>query len=208
MKEVIQKLNETALKEAYVATKLKAGVSVQEAEQAFDERLTKSRDLADIQAMVKEAAIDNDAMGIADQGSDSDSVESKQDKEDGEVKMTSKRFMKSFSQKERGKQFTDWLLAEEYKFLTKVNELIGAGNKLSSNEISAMRRDIRVPAMFRKFKLDEAQLKEVKKLQLEQAEEFKEKAMRKIEEGSAYSSDYEEVEISEWVTTDHVETVS
>ena len=68
------------MKEAYVATKLRAGVSVQEAEQAFDERLTKSRDLADIQAMVKEAAIDNDAMGIADQGSDSDSVESKQDK--------------------------------------------------------------------------------------------------------------------------------
>jgi len=83
--------------------------------------------------------------------------------------------------------------------LTKVNELIGAGNKLGTNEISSMRKEIRVPAMFRKFKMDETQLKEVKLLQLEQAEEFKEKAMRKIEEGSAYSSDYEEVEISEWV---------
>ena len=46
--------------------------------------------------------------------------------------------------------------------MTKVNELIGAGKKLNSNEISAMRNDIRVPAMFRKFKLDDAQLKEVK----------------------------------------------
>jgi len=103
MQEVIQRLNETALKEAYVATKMRAGVSVQEAEQAFDERLTKSNDLEDIKAMITEAAIDNDAMGIAGNGSDSDSVESKQDKEDGEEKMASKRFMESFTQKERGK---------------------------------------------------------------------------------------------------------
>ena len=50
--------------------------------------------------------------------------------------------------------------------------------------------------------LNEEQLEELEEKMQELAEEFQERARRRIEEGSEYSSDYEEYEISEYVTTD------
>ena len=49
-------------------------------------------------------------------------------------------------------------------------------------------------------------MKEIETLQFEQANDFKDKALKKIELGSDYSSEYEEQEVSDWVLTDAVET--
>ena len=54
--------------------------------------------------------------------------------------------------------------------------------------------------MYRKFKLDDDQLAEVERLQLEQAKEFREKVYMILELGSDYSSEFEEVEVSELVS--------
>lgn len=43
------------------------------------------------------------------------------------------------TQKERGIQFTEWLLAEEREFLVRVSQLIEVGKKLEMNKIVAMR---------------------------------------------------------------------
>lgn len=61
---------------------------------------------------------------------------------------------------------------------------------------------MRIPAMYRNVKLTEDQLAEVEELQREQAEYYKERAERRIEQGSEYSSDFEEVGVSEYVDTD------
>ena len=61
---------------------------------------------------------------------------------------------------------------------------------------------MRIPAMFIDVKLEDVDLKEVEELQLEQAEYFKARALRIIEEGSQYSSDFEEIEKSDYVSTD------
>lgn len=63
-----------------------------------------------------------------------------------------------------------------------------------------MRSQIRVPAMYRKFKLDDEQMFEVERQQQEQALQFKDKVYKIIELGSDYSSDYEEVEVSELIS--------
>ena len=56
--------------------------------------------------------------------------------------------------------------------------------------------------MFLDVKLTEEQLEELEEKMQELAEEFQERARRRIEEGSEYSSDYEEIEKSDYVTTD------
>ena len=65
-----------------------------------------------------------------------------------------------------------------------------------------MRKELRIPAYLLTVKLNEEQLEELEEKMQELAEEFQERARRRIEEGSEYSSDYEEIEISEYVTTD------
>ena len=61
---------------------------------------------------------------------------------------------------------------------------------------------MRIPAMFIEIELDESALEEVQELQVEQAEYFKTRALRIIEDGSQYSSDFEEIEKSDYVSTD------
>ena len=61
---------------------------------------------------------------------------------------------------------------------------------------------MRIPAMFQGLNLSDEDKDEVAELQREQAEYFRNRALKKLEEGSDYSSDFEEVEKSEYVSTD------
>ena len=61
---------------------------------------------------------------------------------------------------------------------------------------------MRIPAMFQGLNLSDEDKDEVAELQREQAEYFQRRALKKLEEGSDYSSDFEEVEKSEYVSTD------
>ena len=64
-----------------------------------------------------------------------DSLDSEQedyivgDKKSSEKRMSTDRFMKQ-TQKERGRQFTEWLMAEEREFLVRVSHMIDSGKKL------------------------------------------------------------------------------
>ena len=76
------------------------------------------------------------------------------------------------------------------------------GQVVTTADIKHMRSEIRVPAMYRQIKLSEEELAEVDKLQQELAEYYKNRTLRKLEEGSMYSSEFEDVEVSEYVSTD------
>jgi len=68
------------------------------------------------------------------------------------------------------------------------------GESVHPDQLKIWRSEIRVPAMYRDLKLSEKQLEQVQELQREQAEYFRARAVKKMEEGSQYSSDYEEVD--------------
>ena len=61
---------------------------------------------------------------------------------------------------------------------------------------------MRIPGMFVNIQLTDEQLKAVEERQKEQVEYVKNRALRMIEEGSEYSSDFEEIEKSDYVSTD------
>ena len=205
MTELYHQLNENALREAYIATRINAGITAQQAEKSFDNKLSDTN-MADLKDMVKAsilaAHMDDDAE------SQMDSLNSDQENyivgDMEEDKISTERFLKQ-TQQERGQQFTEWLLAEEREFLVRMSQMIDQDNNVDKKQLLEMRKQMRVPAMFRKFKLDDEQMKEVELRQSQQAEEFKEKVLRKIEEGSNYSSDFEEQEFSEWVSGDEFE---
>ena len=61
---------------------------------------------------------------------------------------------------------------------------------------------MRIPGMFINLKLTDQQLQTVEDRQKEQVEYVQKRALRMIEEGSEYSSDFEEIEKSDYVSTD------
>ena len=73
-----------------------------------------------------------------------DSLDSEQedyivgDKKSSEKRMSTDRFMKQ-TQKERGRQFTEWLMAEEREFLVRVSHMVDGGKKLEWSQIVRMR---------------------------------------------------------------------
>ena len=133
-----------------------------------------------------------------------EAAESEKDEEDPKE---TERFLK-MTQKERGLQFTEWLIEQERKFLEECAKLVKSGGRWDMQLVKSMRQQIRVPAMYRKFALDDEQMQEVERRQQEQAEEFRERVLRMIEMGSDYSSDYEEVEVSELISNASVGRLS
>lgn len=95
-----------------------------------------------------------------------------------------------------------WLIDEERQFLLKLERSAAIGENIHPNQLKIWRSEMRIPAMFFNIQLTEEQLKTVEQKQKEQAEYIRERALRKIEEGSEYSSDYEEIEKSDYVSTD------
>ena len=61
---------------------------------------------------------------------------------------------------------------------------------------------MRIPAMYQNIKLDELEMRDLERQREDQVEYHKKRALRKIEEGSEYSSDFESVDESDYVTTD------
>ena len=102
----------------------------------------------------------------------------------------------------RTKQFIDWLVEEEGQVLKRVEKAIENQEVVHPSQIKVWRAEIRIPAMYKDIKLTEPQLEEVESLQQEQADYYRDRALRKIEEGSEYSSDFEQIEQSDYVTSD------
>ena len=66
-----------------------------------------------------------------------------------------------------------------------------------------MREEMRIPAMFRNVApLDQKDLANVEVLIETEVDLIKERALKKIEQGSEYSSEFEEVEESDYISTD------
>ena len=81
--------------------------------------------------------------------------------------------------------------------------MLDAGQDISPDKIKKLRGEIVIPAQFRKLVLSDEQMRELSDLQQQQADEFKERAEKKIELGSQYSSEYTEEVYSDFVSTDH-----
>ena len=55
------------------------------------------------------------------------------------------------------------MLDQERKFLDDCAKILQSGGKFDLKQVRAMRSQIRVPAMYRKFKLDDEQMFEVER---------------------------------------------
>ena len=53
---------------------------------------------------------------------------------------------------------------------------------------------MRIPAMYQKIKLDDREMRDLENRTEELVEHYKARALRKIEEGSEYSSDFESID--------------
>ena len=95
-----------------------------------------------------------------------------------------------------------WLIDEERQLLAKFDRAVAEGETVHPNQLKIWRAEMRIPAMFVDLRLTDLQLREIEERQKEQVEYIQNRALRKIEEGSEYSSDYEEVEKSEYYSTD------
>ena len=71
--------------------------------------------------------------------------------------------------------------------------------------IANWRGQIRLPQNLARVQLTDAQKQLLEQQQSEQVQYFRDRAIRKIEEGSVYSSDYESVDQSAYHTTDDEE---
>ena len=87
----------------------------------------------------------------------------------------------------------------------RIEEAVERGEEVYPSQIKAWRSEIRIPIMLQKIELTEEQREEIKRRQLELNYYFKARALRKVEEGSQYSSDNEDVEVSEYESTDNEE---
>lgn len=95
-----------------------------------------------------------------------------------------------------------WLVAEEKVILERVEEMIEQGENVNTQEMKKLRSQVRVPAMYRDIQLSKDQMDEIEADQNEQVDYYCQRAIRKLEEGSAYSSDFEDKQISEYYSTD------
>ena len=93
-------------------------------------------------------------------------------------------------------------MMEERNVLMRIETAIENGEVVHPSQIKIWRSEIRIPVFLQNVKLTEEQKQEVEKNYNDQVDYFKKRAMRMIEEGSQYSSDYEEMEESEYITTD------
>ena len=95
-----------------------------------------------------------------------------------------------------------WLVNEERKILLKVECAVEKNEVIHPNQVKIWRSEMRVPAMYQSIKLETEEIEDVERRQHEQAEYYKNRALKKIEEGSEYSSDFESIDESDYVTTD------
>ena len=93
-------------------------------------------------------------------------------------------------------------MMEERNVLMRIETAIEKGEVVHPSQIKIWRSEIRIPVFLQNVKLTDEQKQEVEKNYNDQVDYFKKRAMRMIEEGSQYSSDYEEMEESEYITTD------
>ena len=110
--------------------------------------------------------------------------------------------MRKMEHAQKVKDFIKWLVDAERNVLVKAERAAEENDSVDPNQIKIWREEIIIPGRFKDVKLTKEQLAEVQEMQREQAEYFKERALRKIEEGSQYSSDYEEADVSEYLTSD------
>ena len=65
-----------------------------------------------------------------------------------------------------------------------------------------MRESIRIPAMLQHVELSEEQKTELQEQHKRETEVYKRRSIMMLELGSQYSSDYDEISESEYITTD------
>ena len=99
-------------------------------------------------------------------------------------------------------KYMNWLVEQEYEVLLKGERLVESGQELTPDKLKFWRSQIRVPGYFVDVKLSKRQLDEVARRNKEQNEYMTTRVMRRLEYGSDYSSEYERVVESEYVTTD------
>ena len=87
----------------------------------------------------------------------------------------------------------NWLVEQEYEVLLKGERLVENGEELTADKLKFWRSQIRVRGYFVDVKLSQRQLDEVARRNKEQNEYSTQRVMRKLEYGSDYSSEYEEV---------------
>ena len=138
-----------------------------------------------------------------DMSKENNTKDSKEGLSTSKTKRLQKKKDTQMKSESRKNQFIKWLIDEERNILTKLEKQVEQNEVVDQNQVQMWRDEMRIPAMFKKVSaLEEQDLAEVEGKIGEEVKFYQERALKKIEQGSLYSSDFEEVEESDYVTTD------